>query len=204
MYGIWLALSPSAFAAEPLENTGEITYHKEGAHTFPDFAFTDINPQSQSYKETVSLDSLLEHHKPVVVNFWSYGCTPCLAEMLDLERVHRSGNAVVVGLSYAGSQVYSPEVRDMNISQSVFKNAEKILVSITYPLLGSATEDPRMKTLFESLPYHETIITPNGPFLVYGVPLTIILRPGGTIDGFYRGADHTIYEKLSAVLHLLK
>ncbi len=193
----------------PLENIEtnkpiELTYYKKGDHLFPDFAFTDINPQSASYQQSISLDSLLEHHKPIVVNFWHYSCFPCLAEMPDLERVHQSGNAIIVGLSEGASQVFSPELRNSNIPASVFENAEKVLASITYPILGSAAEDPQTKSFYRSLPYHEITTIPEGTFPIYAIPLSIILRPNAMVDGYYIGADHTMYEKLSGVLEKIK
>lgn len=187
-----------------LKDTAGITYHKEGDHTFPDFAFTDINPRSASYQQSVSLDNILGHQKLVVVNFGHYGCPPCLAEMPDLERLHQSGNTIVVSLSQETFRIFSAELRNPKTPPSVFENAEKVLASITYPILGSAAEDQTMKSFYSSLPYHEMATTPNSPLPVYAIPLTIILRSNGIVDGYYIGADHTFYEKLSSVLEKIK
>jgi peroxiredoxin len=63
----------------------------------PPFELIDVCTQQE-----VNRDSLIG--KPAVaLNFWSISCAACMKEIEDLQRLHREGQAVVVGIAVDGT-----------------------------------------------------------------------------------------------------
>jgi thiol-disulfide isomerase/thioredoxin len=88
--------------------------------------FTDVNPNSGTYNETVSLDTLLHNGKYTLVNFWEPWCQNCMLEMPELERLYQGG-VDVVGLS---ETYLLPKMKPNH------DRVQKYLVDISFPYSG--------------------------------------------------------------------
>lgn len=98
--------------------------------------------------------------KWIIINYWATDCPPCLKEMPELERFHRSHkdkDAVVVGVNY----------EDIKLSwlEDFIES-----VKITYPVLRAEPDT----------------VTPFGPIKI--LPTTIIVSPEGKLMGARPGA----------------
>ena len=54
----------------------------------PDFQFTVYQGEEILGGEVVKLSALIAQGKPIVLNFWAGSCSPCRAEMPDLQRFY--------------------------------------------------------------------------------------------------------------------
>ncbi len=83
------------------------------AHAGGDWSLADMSGKS------VRLSDF--RGKWVLVNFWATWCPPCLAEIPDLESLHREGRLTVIGvaMSYRRSSEVSDFVRKNGITYPV-------------------------------------------------------------------------------------
>lgn len=89
----------------------------------------------------------------IMMNFWAYWCGPCVAEMPDLEKLHREyENVLFLGVSVDN---LVPEETQLAVEQT----------GVTYPIL---LPDEELGNLANSHPY---------------IPFTYFYRPDGTQIG---------------------
>jgi peroxiredoxin len=96
--------------------------------------------------------------KPVVVNFFAKWCAPCVAEMQDFERVH---------------QEYGDRVTFIGFStQESVADAQELVAKtgVTYQI--ARDPDGQLALAYQAI----------------GMPLTVLLRPDGTIAARHTGA----------------
>lgn len=111
----------------------------------PDFTLKDTTGK------TVTLSSF--KGKTVILNFWSTGCPPCLAELPSLERLHRElskTGVVVIGVAVERDVAAVNEVMARN--------------KLSFPVLI----DPDKEVYFDS-------------YALFGLPITLIINKEGTI-----------------------
>lgn len=106
---------------------------------------------------------LLEHGKPVVMNFWGAFCPPCRAEMPDLQRLHENffDRVIVFGLD-VGPFVSLGSRED---GQALMEE-----LNITYPS-GSTQEDGVIQD-----------------YQVFGIPTTVFIKANGDILRVWTGS----------------
>ncbi|MFQ5794369.1 MAG: TlpA family protein disulfide reductase [Candidatus Bipolaricaulia bacterium] len=92
--------------------------------TAPDFALKTLDGQ------VVKLSDF--QGQKVLVNFWATWCAPCRAEIPDLEKVHRQGDVVVLGLDL--------QERIGDIEQFLENDLDEN-VRVTYTILLDSTGD---------------------------------------------------------------
>jgi thiol-disulfide isomerase/thioredoxin len=99
--------------------------------------------------------------RAVVVNFWASWCTPCITEMPDFEKVHQQLGDRV---TFVG----------LNVQDSPTKASQMVTkTGVTYRL-GSDTDGAIAKS-----------------FMGTNLPVTVLLRPDGTVAAKHLGALRT-------------
>ncbi len=111
----------------------------------------------------VTLASVLERGKPVVVNFWAALCGPCRLEMPEFQRVYdeRADEVTIVGVDIGPQwQLGTREQGEAFLDE----------IGITYP--AGTTSDPEVNTKFGIL----------------GMPTTVFIRADGQVLRTWTGA----------------
>jgi thiol-disulfide isomerase/thioredoxin len=70
------------------------------AYTGPDFKLVAYQGEAELGGQEITFGRVMEHGKPVVLNFWAGQCPPCRAEMPDFQRVADDyrGRVIFLGL----------------------------------------------------------------------------------------------------------
>ena len=126
--------------------------------------------------ESLSMEKLLDRG-PVVLAFWATWCHPCLAELPELEAIHRrlgERGLTVVGVSVDGPRNFA-KVRPF---------AAKL--GLTFPIV--VDEDGRLQRLFQ----------------VGAVPTTVVIDSAGVIvrvqEGYRPGDSATLEAEIAKLV----
>jgi thiol-disulfide isomerase/thioredoxin len=74
--------------------------------------------------------------KPIIINFWATWCPPCVQEMPMLDALHKSGDAVVIGVA-------TDEAADVKAFIERYKLKMPIVLDYDAPGLARALAVPR-------------------------------------------------------------
>lgn len=126
--------------------------------------------------ESLRLEKLLDAG-PLVIAFWATWCHPCIAELPELEAIHRRHHdrgLTVIGLSVDGPRNFA-KVRPF---------AAKL--GLSFPIV--VDEDGRIQRLFQ----------------VGAVPTTVVIDTAGVIvrvhEGYRPGDSRTLEEEIAKLL----
>ncbi|PIN79513.1 hypothetical protein COV16_03795 [Candidatus Woesearchaeota archaeon CG10_big_fil_rev_8_21_14_0_10_34_8] len=174
---------------------------QEQAYYFPDFNFHDVNPKSDSYSSSVSLNDLLigaynrDDETNIIVNFWIYGCAPCMQEMPFLQNLHENSSAEVVSISATSYMVFDPKIEKDNYGYDL-RPTKEVMAEVSFPVLGGKDEEEITRFFYESMPFFSTIEINGQEYPRYYFPLTVIIDASGDVIKHIQGYDPAEYNDL--------
>ncbi|MEJ2559448.1 MAG: TlpA disulfide reductase family protein [Anaerolineae bacterium] len=121
-----------------------------------DFQITLYQGQDVLGGQDVEFSGLLEHEKPVILNFWAGRCPPCRVEMPDFQEMHAEygEEVILVGVDVGA-------FTGLGTGEDALALLEE--VGATYP--AGTTPDPKVVRDYQ----------------VIGMPTTIFIKPNGEI-----------------------
>jgi thiol-disulfide isomerase/thioredoxin len=149
------ASSSSSTPEEP--SSVEASSSSSGGVDLPlDFQIAVYQGQDVLGGEEVDFSGVVEHGKPVVLNFWAGLCPPCRLEMPDLQEVHEEfgDQIVLVGVDVGTFTGLGDEQEGRALLQEV---------GVTYP--AGTTANAEVMRAYE----------------VIGMPTTLFITPDGEI-----------------------
>jgi len=174
---------------------------QEGSYFLPEFTFQDVNPTSTTYNSSVSLNDLIDatyeddSKTRIIVNFWMYGCGPCMQEMPLLQEVYEMGSAEVVAISSDSYRVFNPDLNEDEQGYDLTPT-KRVMNKVTFPVLGGFSEEEETRIFYESMPYFPTIDIGNEEYTAYFFPLTVIMDNSGEVIEHLAGYDASKSNKL--------
>lgn len=167
----------------------------------PYFEFTDINPNSPTHEQTVSIDDYFEggeqyNGKPTILNIWDVYCGPCIEEMPIFQDLQDDYNVILLAARadtvflepstlYSTSENYEIYLKDWGSERFQERTA------IIRERLGEF--DGPMSGHYEDKKELNHLITWSGEFNEKGtgcMPKTFIISPSGYMLGNYEGIIH--------------
>ncbi len=148
---------------------------------FPFFPLRGVDVNPNMPQRRFRLNPPFE--KPVVINLWGIGCKPCIKEMPELDKIHRSGIATVLG--------YQVPSTDFLYTRDELRNEGLPIVS--FPLITS--NEPGYRDFEISYNIWHTF--------GQALPITIILDKKGKIKRVIVGITSE-NELLSIISNLLE